>query len=667
MRLSASFRHATRVIFFLAALSARADSWTSWSQIHLSNLHAAGGTQIATDGTNFYYSTLANGIWAAPYTNPSAFSALPMTGFPLWDANTNTNGFAVINMAVPPQGGLVISGAPVNIVNLSINYEPSVALTNTLPVFYWWDTTNQIWHPASVTGKSYPYTANLGNFSIAPDGSLWTCSGFSPYAYRSTDGGQTYTASFIDAGVPSNYFPIPLTSETSFGKIFAIYAGAANQVVIGTETGGFLETTNNGLNWTSLDPDFTNANSLNPLGRIGNAAVLGQDCHGDFLCANVEFIGLFPGYNTWEGVPLIAWQPSTGAYFPATNGRPSNLGETKIVTPPSGASVTCFNQNYLLQGGIFQSSDGLDWTQFNQGTSFTNFPAGITNALEAAGSLTTLGNLIFIAIGSTIYSYDSTPPPVTNRPPVAEPQNVNLLENTATNFTLVGNDADGNALAFDIVLQPSNGTLSGAAPNLTYTPAQNFTGLDLLEFAVTNGKATSAPVAVHFSVNAPGNPAPAVYLTSPANLGWFVAPTNLAVSATANAPGGIQQVTFYSGTSPIGSVSNPPYSIIWTNPPTGDYALSACAVSSAGAQAWSQPVILTILPTVPALSIQGACAGNVTLSWPLPLSGFYVESATNIAGPWSLSPYPPTFQSGGQTVAIPSAAGEQFFSLMHPR
>ncbi len=65
---------------------------------------------------------------------------------------------------------------------------------------------------------------------------------------------------------------------------------------------------------------------------------------------------------------------------------------------------------------------------------------------------------------------DSTPPPVTNRPPMALPQNVNLWKNTPTNFTLAGSDADGDALNFTVTVPPTFGTLSGTPPDLTYTP-----------------------------------------------------------------------------------------------------------------------------------------------------------------------------------------------------
>ena len=287
------------------ALAARADSWQSWGNVYAGNTQFGGaGAQLATDGTNMYYSTYLSGIYRGAFADRN-FSALPLTGFPLWDANTNTNGYALTHVAVTPQGTLVISGSPVFVTSNNIAFNPSNTPPNTLPVFYWWDETNRLWHASVITGKTYPYTSNVGNFSIAPDGSLWACSGFYPYAYRSTNGGKNFTAFDINARVPTNYFPLPLTTnQFTFGEIFSVCAGWNNEVVIGTETGGFLHTTNNGVTWRSLDPNYTNTNSTNPLGRTGDARVAGLDHYGNFLCRNF-LMSVSPARSNWLGVSLI--------------------------------------------------------------------------------------------------------------------------------------------------------------------------------------------------------------------------------------------------------------------------------------------------------------------------------------------------------------------------
>src|ERR1039457_4657380 len=226
---SALFKRARGLAIFLMIASARADGWSNWGSVSIPNPQFGSvGAQLATDGTNLFYSTLIDGVYRAALADQK-FSPMPLTGFPLWDANMNTNGFAVGNLAVAPHGTLLLSGTPVNINSNSLGPPPS-SFTNSLPVFYWWDETNQLWHAASVTNKTYPYTGNVGNFSIAPDGSVWTCSGYAPYAYCSTDDGHSFTAFDINARVPTNYFPLPFnTNLMTVGKVFSIVAAPNNQ------------------------------------------------------------------------------------------------------------------------------------------------------------------------------------------------------------------------------------------------------------------------------------------------------------------------------------------------------------------------------------------------------------------------------------------------------
>jgi len=656
------FERAACVALLLLVVSARADGWTGQGSVYIPNMQF--GTQmaqLATDGTNLYYSTLVDGVYrsALPQLN---FSEMPLTGFPLWDPVTNTNGFAVQNLAVAPLGTVLISGTPVNISANGISPPPG-SFNNLLPVFYWWDETNQVWHPAVVTGKAYPYTASVGNFSSAPDGSVWACSGYSPYAYRSTDDGHSYTAFNIDSRVPANYFPIPLNpSLQTVGKVFSLVAGPAGEVVIGTEAGGLLHTTNNGQSWASLDPNFTNPNSQNPLGRIGDAQVTGLDHYGNFLCGNYQ-LSQFPGYTNWSGIRLIGWHPADGSYFNAASGFQGNYGPARILTPPSGVSFTFMNQGSNQLGGVYLSPDGKNWSQFNQNLPVVS--ANVGSLLAAGNCITAAGNQIFIGIGNIFYQYDSTPPPITNRPPVAFGQNFNLLENTPTNFMLTGYDADGDAVNFTVLTWPQHGSLTGLPPEVTYTPSNNVASADQLLFQVDDGLATSAPVVIHFSINAPTNPPPTIVFTTSLRQNWVVGPTNITLSASASDLGGLQQVNFYNGTNFLGPITKPPYVFILTNLPPGDYTLNAMAVSSQEARTWARPVGISVFSANPTLGIRPVDALNIAVTWPLALDGFYVESAPAANGPWTLSPFPPEYSASGQTAIIPFT-DQQVFRLMHP-
>src|SRR5204863_226476 len=56
-----------------------------------------------------------------------------------------------------------------------------------------------------------------------------------------------------------------------------------------------------------------------------------------------------------------------------------------------------------------------------------------------------------------------------NVPPVANNQHVSTNEDTAKTITLTGNDTESEPLTFTVTSAPVHGTLSGAAPNLSYT------------------------------------------------------------------------------------------------------------------------------------------------------------------------------------------------------
>ncbi len=94
-----------------------------------------------------------------------------------------------------------------------------------------------------------------------------------------------------------------------------------------------------------------------------------------------------------------------------------------------------------------------------------------------------------------------------NDAPLAEPQTLSTDEDSPLTITLTGSDVDGDALDFAVVAAPQHGTLSGTAPDLTYTPNANFHGDDSFTFKSTDGALDSAPAAVAITVR-PINDAP---------------------------------------------------------------------------------------------------------------------------------------------------------------
>ncbi len=71
-----------------------------------------------------------------------------------------------------------------------------------------------------------------------------------------------------------------------------------------------------------------------------------------------------------------------------------------------------------------------------------------------------------------------------NDAPTAAAQSLSLLEDGELEITLSGEDVDGDPLTFAITAAPGSGSLSGAAPDLAYTPLPDFNGPDGFTFEV---------------------------------------------------------------------------------------------------------------------------------------------------------------------------------------
>ncbi len=87
-----------------------------------------------------------------------------------------------------------------------------------------------------------------------------------------------------------------------------------------------------------------------------------------------------------------------------------------------------------------------------------------------------------------------------NDAPVANSQTVSAVEDVAQSITLTGSDTEGSPLSYIVVSLPANGTLTGTAPNLTYTPRANFNGTDSFTFKVNDGLLDSPTVTVTINV-----------------------------------------------------------------------------------------------------------------------------------------------------------------------
>ena len=94
----------------------------------------------------------------------------------------------------------------------------------------------------------------------------------------------------------------------------------------------------------------------------------------------------------------------------------------------------------------------------------------------------------------------------------------------------------------------------------------------------------------------PGNTAPAVSLTSPAEGASAFAPASFTVSAAASdAEGPVASVAFYQNGTLIAQDDSSPFSVPWNNVGVGIYTLTAVATDAGGLTTTSAPVHVTVV------------------------------------------------------------------------
>jgi PKD repeat protein len=100
---------------------------------------------------------------------------------------------------------------------------------------------------------------------------------------------------------------------------------------------------------------------------------------------------------------------------------------------------------------------------------------------------------------------------VPNRAPVAQSTAVALPEDSSASAVVLGaTDPDGDAIAYAVTSAPVHGTLGGAAPNLTYTPAPDYFGPDSIVFKATDPAGLSSSATVSIQVT-PVNDVPQLF------------------------------------------------------------------------------------------------------------------------------------------------------------
>ncbi|MEN9359293.1 MAG: hypothetical protein RL095_828 [Verrucomicrobiota bacterium] len=222
--------------------------------------------------------------------------------------------------------------------------------------------------------------------------------------------------------------------------------------------------------------------------------------------------------SSWTYTPANGYSGTDSFTFKANDGTiDSNLATVTVTTAPpvivnsapvasnSSASTnedtavalvlaaTDVDGNPLTYSIVSQPTKG---TLSGSGANWTYTPATNTNGPDSFTFKANDGSL-----DSNVATVSLTVNPV-NDAPVANGQSIAATEDTAKTLVLGATDVDGNALTYTIVAAPTKGTLSGTAPNLTYTPNANYNGADSFTFKANDGTVDSNVATVSLSIAA---------------------------------------------------------------------------------------------------------------------------------------------------------------------
>jgi len=126
------------------------------------------------------------------------------------------------------------------------------------------------------------------------------------------------------------------------------------------------------------------------------------------------------------------------------------------------------------------------------------YVAGITCGI--VGVIDTTSNTVVASIPAGPWPLGIAVVPPQNRPPVADDQNVEADAGVAMDIELTASDEDGDTLTYTVVDPPLHGTLTGEAPNVTYTSECTYFGLDSFTFKANDGTVESNMAAVSITV-----------------------------------------------------------------------------------------------------------------------------------------------------------------------
>lgn len=306
--------------------------------------------------------------------------------------------------------------------------------------------------------------------------------------------------------------------------------------------------------------------------------------------------------------PPLGGGSTTGPYVQILATDPTALEGTStgaFTLIRNGATNADLVVNLVILG---TASNGVDYVQI---TNVVTIPAGylavdipVQPIIDTAnrGNKTVILGLetntnyerggVYTAVVTIIDDVFNIPNPTVA---ITDPTNGSTFDGP-TNITLTATASDPGTSIQSVGFYANDdflGRVTNAPFTLTWTNAKagNYT---LFARAVDNVDQSTLSAFVQISVT---EVFPVVVITSPTNGENFTAHENISLAATvtdANTSATIKDVAFYGNGRLLGSTTNAPYQIVWSNAPAGFFTLQATATDNAGLKGYSKEVEINV-------------------------------------------------------------------------
>jgi RHS repeat-associated protein/uncharacterized repeat protein (TIGR01451 family) len=481
---------------------------------------------------------------------------------------------------------------------------------------------------SALGGESLTYTLNYTNNTAKPTtGSATAHDAVAPIALAqpagitftswtctATDGascpGGTVNGTTTGSGAISGNATLPAGNGAAGGRVsYAINAAIDPSRCTNTTASATIAPPAGFSEGTSVQAGFT---SPTPGGNTDNTAThaLGLSCLAALSLTKDD------------GQTIYTAGGSTTYTIDLTNAGPSHAtGVTLTDTLPTGLTLSaapiCTTTGTATCGTLTGTSGGGAVTLTG-----ASVARGAGNRVRVTVPVNYAGNLTAASVTNLVTASGTAAPAVSasdtntsaNQAPVANAASTAVSSGNTRAIVLAGSDADNDPLTFRVTTPPTHGTLTGTAPNLTYTPDTGYVGSDTFAFVANDGKVDSAPATVTITVRG-ANHAPQITTTPVVR--------------------GTQEATYA-------------YDVDATDQDAGDVVSYALAAPVAGLAIDATSGAISGLPT--GIPVDGLETPNPVCRMPYPERGLMDPA---VAWSWQGSVYAPTFK---QVVSIPLVA-----------